>query len=174
MFDRFKVLLAASLCTLWVKSLRVRFRAPEGYAPGVVGSWHCDLIASCAAFRGQGMHILVSESSDGELFARVAKNLGYRVTRGSDTRGAMNVRHLVPTLREGGLVGMALDGPRGPALEVKPGSRWLARVSDRPLWLVSVRYGRHFRLRTWDNFVVPLPLTAIDIEIKYLCEKESK
>ena len=87
MFARFKVWLTAFLCTLWVKSLRVRFKAPEDYSSGVVGSWHCDLIASCAAFRGQGMHILVSESSDGELFARVAKRLGYCVTRGSDTRG---------------------------------------------------------------------------------------
>ena len=172
MFVRFKGWLAAIFCTLWVKSLRIRLRLPEGYGPGVVGSWHQDLLASCAAFRRLGMHILVSESSDGDLFARVASRLGYRVTRGSDTHGALNVRHLVRTLREGGFVGMALDGPRGPALQVKPGSLWLAEKSGRPLWLTAVRYGRHIRLKSWDNFVVPFPLTSIDIEIKYFCPED--
>lgn len=172
MFGRFKGWLLAFACMLWVKSLRVKLRLPEEYAPGVVGIWHRDLLASCAAFRGSGMHILVSESSDGDLFAHVARRLGYVVTRGSDSHGALNVRHLVRTLREGGLVGMALDGPRGPALQVKPGSLWLAEKAERPLWLVEARYGRHVRLKSWDNFVVPFPMTSIDIEIKYFCKEK--
>jgi hypothetical protein len=61
---------------------------------------------------------------------------------------------------------MALDGPRGPALEVKQGSKWLAQSSGRPLWFVDVHYGAHITLKTWDKFVLPLPLTRIDIEIK--------
>ena len=113
-------------------------------------------------------HILVSESSDGEFFAQAAKRLHYEVTRGSDTHGATNVRHLLQSLRSGRFVGMALDGPHGPALQVKPGSLWLSKASGRPLWLFCIKYGRHFQLNGWDNFIIPLPLTAIDIEIKYL------
>ena len=67
---------------------------------------------------------------------------------------------------------MALDGPRGPALQVKPGSLWLAEKAERPLWLVEARYGRHVRLKSWDNFVVPFPMTSIDIEIKYFCKEK--
>lgn len=147
----------------------MRLKVPEDYRPGVLGLWHRDLLASCAAFRGKGVHVLISESGDGDIFAHATERLGYKVSRGSDTHGSIGVRHLLRTLRRGGFVGMALDGPRGPALQVKPGSRWLADSSGCPLWLIDVRYGRHFRLKTWDNFVVPLPLTSIDIEIKYLC-----
>ena len=59
--------------------------------------------------------------------------------------------------------------------QVKPGSLWLSKSSGRPLWLFCVKYGRHFRLNGWDNFIIPLPLTALDIEIKYLLpENNSK
>jgi hypothetical protein len=121
-----------------------------------------------------GVHALVSESHDGEFLARTLTRLGYTVTRGSDTRGSLNVRHLLKTLQSGGFVGMALDGPRGPALEVKPGSPWLAKASGLPLWQVNARYGAHFTLHTWDNFVVPLPMSSIDIEIKYFCIENSE
>ena len=174
MFGGFKVKLLALLGRLWIRSLRIRLNVPEGFGPGILGSWHCDLLASFAAFKNMGVHALVSESQDGEILARAIGRLGYRVARGSDTHGSLNVRHLVQTLKEGGFVGMALDGPRGPALQVKPGSPWLSRISGRPLWHICPRYGAYFRLKTWDNFVVPLPLSAIDIEIKYFCEEESK
>lgn len=174
MFGALGVKIAAFLCRLWIKSLRVRIDTPEGYGPGILGVWHRDLVACGAAFRGMGVHALVSESGDGELLARTLTRLGYTVTRGSDTSGSQNVRHLVGTLRSGGYVGMALDGPRGPAHQVKPGSPWLSKVSGRPLWLVDVRYGAHFTLKTWDNFVVPLPMSSIDIEIKYFCFEQKK
>lgn len=175
MFGAFGVNFTAFVCRLWIKSLRVRVHEPLDYGPGIIGVWHRDLLACGAAFRGKGVHALVSESNDGELLARTLEHLGYTVTRGSDTSGSQNVRHLVKTLRSGGLVGMALDGPRGPALQVKPGSPWLSKMSGRPLWQVSVRYGAHFTLGTWDNFVIPLPLSSIDIEIKYLCiENQNK
>ena len=166
----FKVKFLSFLAALWIRSLRVRFSVPEGYGPGVLGLWHQDLLASCAAFKDKDVHVLISESGDGELFAKTTERLGYRVSRGSDTHGSLNVRHLAKTLKEGGFVGMALDGPKGPALEVKPGSLWLSQVSGRPLWQICVRYGLHFRLKTWDNFIVPLPLSTIDVQIKYFLE----
>ena len=169
----FKVKLKAFLATLWIKSLRIRLHSPESFEPGILGIWHKDLLASAAAFKNWGVHTLISESNDGDLFAAIVQNLGYSVTRGSSTHGATNVRHLLTPLREGRFVGMALDGPRGPALEVKQGSIWLAKSSGRPLWLIDAKYGAHITLKTWDKFVLPLPLTSIDIEIKYLCNCEN-
>ena len=162
----FKVRFKAFLITLWIKSLRIRLKKPESFEPGILGIWHKDLLASAAAFKNWGVHTLISESNDGALFAAIVQNLGYTVTRGSSTHGATNVRHLLKPLKEGRFVGMALDGPRGPALEVKQGSPWLAKSSNRPLWIINAQYGPHITLKTWDKFVLPLPLTSIDIEIK--------
>ena len=121
-FGAIKVNLAALLGELWMRSLRVRIDAPADFGPGILGCWHRDLLASFAAFKGRGVHALVSESGDGEFLARAIARMGFRVSRGSDTHGSLNVRHLVQTLKEGGTVGVALDGPRGPALQVKPGA----------------------------------------------------
>ena len=158
----------SKLGALWMRSLRIRLHTPEDFRPGVLGLWHRDLLASCAAFKDRGVHILVSKSGDGEILAQATADLGFEVTRGSDTEGSSNVRHLLRSLRSGKFTGMALDGPRGPALEVKPGSLWLAESSGTPLWHIVPHYGAHFTLNTWDKFVVPLPLSSIDVEIKYL------
>ena len=170
-----KTKLLGWLGALWMRSLRIRLTVPEDFRPGILGLWHKDLLASCAAFKDKNVHILVSESSDGEFFAQAASRLHYEVTRGSDTHGATNVRHLLQSLKDGRFVGMALDGPHGPALQVKPGSLWLSKASGRPLWLFCIKYGKHFRLNGWDNFIIPLPLSSVDIEIKYLLpENKSK
>ncbi len=161
-----KVRLAAFIASLWIKSLRIRLSTPDDFSPGILGAWHRDLLAATAAFKGWGVHALISESEDGNLYATVAEKLGYIVTRGSSSHGASNVRHLLKSLNEGKFVGMALDGPRGPAQEIKPGSIWLSKSSGKPLWELNVKYGPHFTLKTWDKFILPLPLTAIDIEIK--------
>lgn len=167
--NSYKVHLGAWLATLWIRSLRVKLSTPEEFSPGILGTWHRDLLASAAAFKDMGVHAFVSESSDGDFFAQAAKRLGYTVTRGSSTHGATNVRYLLHSLSQGFFAGMALDGPHGPAGTVKPGSVWLSKKSGRPLWQISVKYGAHIRLKTWDNFVLPLPLSSIVIEIKYLC-----
>lgn len=163
-----KARILSAIGAFWIRSIRIRFHTPEDFRPGILGLWHRDLLASCAAFKDKGVHVLISESSDGEIFAKATQKLGYEVTRGSDSHGSTNVRHLLRSLKSGKFVGMALDGPRGPALEVKPGSKWLAESSGTPLWIIEPRYGAHFTLNTWDKFIVPLPLSSIDIEIKYL------
>ena len=167
-----KVRLVAWIASLWIKSLRIRLSTPKDFSPGILGVWHKDLLATAAAFKNWGVHALISESEDGNLFTLVTEKLGYIVTRGSSSHGASNVRHLLKALQEGHFVGMALDGPRGPALEIKPGSVWLSKSSGRPLWSISAKYGPHFTLKTWDRFILPLPMTAIDIQINYLCDHD--
>lgn len=169
-----KTKFAAHLAALWMRSLRIRVHVPADFRPGVLGLWHQDLLASTAAFKDKGVHILVSESGDGEFFAQAAQKLGYTITRGSDTHGATNVRHVLKSLKNGKFVGMALDGPHGPDHQVKPGSIWLAKSSNTPLWLFEFRYGPHLKLKNWDKFIIPLPLSTIDLEIKYLCKNENQ
>lgn len=167
--NSFKVRLGALLASLWIRSLRIRLAVPDNFSPGILGTWHRDLLASAAAFKDMGVHAFVSESSDGDFFAEAARRLGYSVTRGSSSHGATNVRHVLQSLEQGKFAGMALDGPHGPARQVKPGSIWLSEKSGRPLWQISVKYGAHIRLKTWDNFILPLPMSSIVMEIKYLC-----
>ncbi len=171
MFGIFKAKLASLIVSLWLRTLRVRLEAPKDYGPGILGIWHRDLLACCAAFKHMNVHALISESRDGEFFSKTARRLGYNVTRGSDSHGATNVRHLLESLGAGHFAGMALDGPHGPAGIAKPGSLWLSRKSGRPLWEIQVQYGWHFTLHSWDRFVIPFPMSTIVVRIKYFCER---
>lgn len=170
--DRYplKVRIASKIVELWLRSLRVKQQAPADFRPGILGLWHRDVLACVAAFKDNNVHILISQSKDGDFLAATAQRLGYRVTRGSDTHGSTNVRFVLDSLKKGDFAGMALDGPRGPAMKAKPGSIWLSKSSGRPLWLLSPRYGLHFRLKSWDKMSIPLPLTSIDMRINYFCE----
>ncbi|SHL10074.1 lysophospholipid acyltransferase family protein [Fibrobacter sp. UWEL] len=171
-FPSLKVRIASKIVELWLRSLRIKLHAPSDFGPGVLGLWHQDVLASVATFKDKNVHILISESKDGEFLAATAQRLGFRVARGSDTHGSINVRHVLDSLKKGDFAGMALDGPRGPAMEAKPGSIWLSKSSNRPLWLLSPRYGLHFRLKSWDKMIIPLPLTSIDMRINYFCENK--
>lgn len=173
MSSNLKTRLLAKLAAWWMRSLRIRVTFPQDFRPGILGLWHQDILASVATFKKQGVHILVSESGDGEFLTIAAQELGYKVSRGSDTHGSTNVRHLLTSLKQDVFAGMALDGPKGPARQVKPGSIWLSKSSGRPLWHIQPKYGAHIRLKTWDNFILPLPLSSIDVQINYLCTENT-
>ena len=72
--------------------------------------------------RNQRVAILVSEHRDGEIIARVAQSIGYRLIRGSSTRGGERaLLALARELKAGAEVAVTPDGPRGPREVMRPG-----------------------------------------------------
>ncbi len=157
---------------LWLKTLRIRVKLPPNYAPGVLTLWHEDLPAATAGLRNRHIHTLISASRDGGLLAAVASRLGYSVVRGSSSRAALSVRKLLTPLSRGEPVAMALDGPKGPALQEKPGAAWLAQKSNTPLWHILPTYTSYFRLHSWDKMKIPLPFSKIVIQIVYFSSRK--
>jgi lysophospholipid acyltransferase (LPLAT)-like uncharacterized protein len=123
------------------------------------------------AFSGRGIHVLVSKSRDGEWAARACARMGYRVHRGSSSargedKSLAGLRALARAAGAGqGLIGMALDGPRGPRRVAKPGSFWLARRFSLPVIPVAIRARRGFRLGTWDGTFIPWPFSRVEIRV---------
>lgn len=149
----------------WIRSLRIKLVMPSNFESGVLALWHRDLAACTAAFKDKNIHVLISQSADGEKFAQIAKALGYEVTRGSSSRGSLYIRHLLKSLRDKRSVGMALDGPKGPAFEAKPGTLWLINKSNQPAWMLSPRYGAHMQLKSWDKSIIPFPFSKIVMKV---------
>ena len=150
---------------LLVLSWRVKFEKPLPTGePVVIGLWHQDLPACLAAFKYRNIAVLISKSNDGSKFAKLSKSLGYDVFRGSGSGGQSEVRHLLKALSEGRSAGMALDGPKGPALIAKPGAEWLSRKATKPLVEVNVKYSHAIRLKkSWDKTFIPLPFSRVFI-----------
>ncbi|MBZ0252414.1 MAG: hypothetical protein K8I02_03655, partial [Candidatus Methylomirabilis sp.] len=61
----------------------------------------------------------------------------------------------------GKLVGVTVDGPRGPAGAVKEGVLFLAKTTGIPLWVHKTYAKRHLRMPSWDRSYVPLPFNHV-------------
>lgn len=161
-----KVRLLLGAASFLVRSWRIRWESTPPPPGCVIGLWHQDLPACLAAFRAQNIAVLISQSRDGDLFAALAEGLGYQVFRGSSSRGQQALRHLLRALRAGRAVGMALDGPRGPAHAEKPGAKWLAQNGHAHVARVQVRYTRFTKLHSWDRTSIPWPFATIIFSVK--------
>lgn len=128
----------------------------------IVAFWHDQLLLMPFLYPGQPVSILISQHRDGEYIARMALVLGFRVVRGSATRGGTQaLRELMEALRGGRHVCITPDGPKGPRRQVKPGVVELARLSGMPILPVAFASARAWVLRrSWDQFLVPRPGSA--------------
>jgi len=89
------------ICLLGV-TLRYEDVSEEGAEPAyhtppplIYALWHRCLLACAWRFRNGDIHILISQSFDGELIARTVRRLGFVPVRGSSSRdGAVGLRNL--------------------------------------------------------------------------------
>lgn len=162
MFETLFRRIGVELLCLWLRTLRIEYgkALPSNV---IFGLWHQDLPACMAAFRNQGITVMISSSQDGEWAAMVAHRLGYRVVRGSGSRGAESLRHLAAALANGESVGMALDGPKGPPLKEKLGTSWLQEQSGRPFVRLHLEVSHFVRVTSWDRTIIPLPFAVIRV-----------
>lgn len=153
------------LLRLWRWTWRVtRSGEPMFQAPGLVmACLHQDLAAAGLLNAHPHIRPLVSQSWDGERLNSLLRRLGYGVSvRGSSSRGGPEARRaLLDVLSSGGATGIAVDGPRGPALVPKPGAASLARHG--PLIYVKVRAWPVLRLGSWDRAQIPVPFARIEL-----------
>ncbi len=158
---------SALLC-LWFATVRLRWSGgdPAAASPAarqgtIFVFWHQRLLCFVYTHRWRGGRVLVSQSRDGEIIARLLLGLGFAPVRGSSRRGgAEAVRGLLDAVGDGRDVGITPDGPRGPAKVCKPGAVFLASRSGLPLVPLSVTYRRFWTLHSWDRFQLPWPFTS--------------
>jgi hypothetical protein len=128
----------------------------------IVFGWHEVLLIACCDLRHKKPYIMISHSRDGERITRVVERVGWRVIRGSSSRGgARALLQMVRVLREPVLAGHLVDGPRGPRRELKPGVIVMAQRS-RAVLVPTVYATRHkWTAPSWDRLQVPLPFARV-------------
>jgi lysophospholipid acyltransferase (LPLAT)-like uncharacterized protein len=135
--------------------------------PWLVAMWHGGMLALMPLrhHRHRRIGVLVSPSDDGSLALQALARFGYRVVRGSLSRGgAEALRTMQHWLQEGGQLVLTPDGPRGPRCTMNSGVAWLARSSGAPILPVSITVDRAWRLRSWDRFLIPKPFARVIVD----------
>ena len=132
--------------------------------PFIFSLWHGQLLPLLWHHRNQGVAVLISEHRDGELVARLAASLGYRLIRGSSTRGGERaLLGLVRELEDGNEVAVTPDGPKGPAFKYASGALVAAHRSGAAILPIAAHASRAWRLGSWDRFLIPKPFAKVTV-----------
>jgi lysophospholipid acyltransferase (LPLAT)-like uncharacterized protein len=153
--------------TRWTLDGQEHFRPFGAGRPVVFAFWHeflplmpaLSLIARKLPFyRPTPIHTLVSQHRDGRFIGSVVRRFGISPILGSSSRGgAAGLRNLLAVLRQGDLIGITPDGPRGPRRQAAFGVAQLAALSGVPVVPLAARTSQRIQLNTWDRMRVPLP-----------------
>lgn len=155
---------------LWMRTLHYRYniadpridiRYRRGTERYIYALWHEVMLFPVHLGTGLGVHILVSQHSDGEIITQIAERLGFRAIRGSTTRGGARAVLELLEMAERSHVAITPDGPRGPRRRVQGGLIYLASRSGRPIVPLGFAAVRGWRAASWDRFLLPRPYTTV-------------
>ena len=124
--------------------------------------WHQQLLMLTLLHRDQDIAVMISRSRDGDVASRIVERLGFRIIRGSSSRGgAAGMREMIAATADGHPLALTIDGPRGPARRCKPGAILIASRSRIPIVPTVAIPVRAKALNSWDRFLVPAPRSEI-------------
>jgi len=162
----------AFLASLLIRVLRLTWRIelvgpapPYDHGPIVFCFWHGRQAGLLAHPRPRRVTVLTSMSRDGELQARILTHLGFVVHRGSSSRkGADGLKAVITELNNGADAAFAVDGPRGPLHEVKPGAMTAASITGATAVPITTRASRAWVFeKAWDRYQLPKPFARVEI-----------
>jgi lysophospholipid acyltransferase (LPLAT)-like uncharacterized protein len=163
------------LLRFYLSLLRIRVVGEEialgcltDYGRVIVAVWHQRFLPALAyvtKFRHFEPIVMISQSRDGELAARLAERLGLVTVRGSSSRGGTTALvAILDALKKNPVVIHIVDGPKGPKGIVKPGLISLAQISGAVILPIIVSTNKAWIMGSWDQFLVPKLFSKVTIE----------
>ncbi|TDT71397.1 hypothetical protein EV215_0770 [Hypnocyclicus thermotrophus] len=128
----------------------------------IYGFWHEKIIfPSMSLSYLDKVTTLVSPSRDGELLSVILKKFGYDVIRGSSNdKNIRSLMSMIKHLKRGYSLGFAVDGPRGPIYQIKPGIVFMAQKTGVEILPIGGAFSKKIVFKkAWDKFQFPLPFS---------------
>jgi hypothetical protein len=137
----------------------VEMNNPE-ITPCIYAMWHSDQFCVYGLKNKGNVNILISNSFDGEIIARIVEKMGFKTCRGSSNRkgSVSGTLKMISKLKNGEDIAIMVDGPRGPIHKVKAGAIVLAREAGVPIVPVHW-YSKDFtfmKFSSWDKMTSPI------------------
>ena len=128
-------------------------------------TWHQHFFSAVRPFKNyKTLHpsIMISQSNDGEIVAKLALRNGWNPVRGSSSNGGMEaLRKMIKNLKGNKLAVHIVDGPKGPSGIVKPGVILLAHAANAVIVPFSVSAKKAWHFNSWDKFLLPKPFSKV-------------
>ncbi len=175
--ERLLALIGSTLLKLLFLTIRLQLDDKSGISrnafedPCLICFWHNRILGITLAFyrrypamQRRGVTVLTSPSRDGEILAQFVAAFGMGSVRGSSSRrGSQALRELVRLVRGKRDIAITPDGPRGPRYSLGPGAILLAQTTGVPILPAHASFSRCIRMKTWDEFIIPLPFSTISV-----------
>lgn len=154
----------------WTFRLRVEneaawINAVEKGQAVLLCAWHQQFFSAIRHFQNYrrfNPRIMISRSKDGEIVAGVARRTGWHPVRGSSSRGGREAMYnVIGGLQNSRLAGHIVDGPRGPAGQVKAGVIRMAHASNAAIVPFYVSADKAWYFNSWDRFMLPKPFSRV-------------
>jgi lysophospholipid acyltransferase (LPLAT)-like uncharacterized protein len=118
--------------------------------------------------------IMISQSRDGDFAAEVSRLNKWHAVRGSSSRGGLKgLKQMVSQLKQYNMAAHIVDGPRGPAGTVKPGTIAIAQLTGSVIVPFFVFANRAWYLNSWDRFMIPKPFAHLTVSFENLIHVET-
>jgi lysophospholipid acyltransferase (LPLAT)-like uncharacterized protein len=133
--------------------------------PFVLAHFHGDEIALLFLVKRYKLATMISTSKDGEMMNTIYTLLGGKTSRGSSTRGGVSaLKGLIEICKRGSSSNIAVDGPKGPIYEIKPGVFELSRLLKSEIFAGSAHCESAWRFpRSWNQTYFPKPFAKVTI-----------
>lgn len=133
--------------------------------PFILAHFHGDEASLLHFAKSYKLSTMISTSKDGEMMNVVYKLLGGKTSRGSSTRGGVSaLKGLIKLVQSGSSCNIAVDGPKGPIYEVKPGVFELSRLLKSDIFIGGAYCESAWRFpRSWNQAYLPKPFARLVI-----------
>lgn len=137
----------------------------ENKKPFILAHFHGDEAALLFLTKKYRLSTMISTSKDGEMMNIIYKLLGGKTSRGSSTRGGVTaLKGLIELVKNGSSCNIAVDGPRGPIYEIKPGVFELSRLLKSEIFAGGAYCESAWRFpRSWNQAYFPKPFAKVII-----------
>ena len=140
--------------------------------PFIVTFWHGRMaMLPCGWPVERPVYMLLSKHRDGKFISTLLRHFNIQSIDGSTNRGGVDrggaraARKIIDLLKQGYVVGVTPDGPRGPSQICAKGIIDIALLYTKatlsPLAILPCSYSmnHHKRLSSWDRFMMPFPFS---------------
>lgn len=157
-------------CESW-EDLNQRIKSPL-----IVAFWHNELLLATHLFSLEcsfPLSAVISKSRDGMLLNSIIKQFGHMnvVEVAHDNRSGA-LREIISQLKQGQVVLITPDGPRGPWKKAKVGVGFAAKKSKATVLALSITIDKYWKLPTKDGILLPKPRAKIKVELKLVDAKK--
>ncbi len=134
--------------------------------PIVFAHWHGIELSIVPLVKRYRIATMTSTSKDGQLIDFTIRKFGGATSKGSSTRGGIGaLKGLVRLVsKDGYRASMAVDGPKGPLHEVKPGVFEVSRLTGG--WIVPTGAASSHQInfnKSWNKAFLPKPFARVSV-----------